>query len=75
MSLSTEGIIDRIDPLPLNVYDFTSIQIEILKATEQAVMIWYEGKERWLPLSVLRVDLKRNLWIANWFCKKERVFL
>lgn len=74
MSLETE-IINQLEPLPQDVYNYTNIEIDILKKTERALMIWYEGRERWIPLSVLRVDQLRKLWIANWFCEKERMFI
>ena len=43
MSLKTEGLIDMLNPLPKNVYNYTRIDIEPLKKTDKALMIWYEG--------------------------------
>jgi hypothetical protein len=75
MSLNIEAVTDHLEPLPHDVYNFTRVDLEILKATGKALMIWYEGAERWIPLSVLRCDNLRNIWLANWFINKEKMFL
>lgn len=75
MSLTIEAIIDRLNPLPHDVYNFTEVRLEPLKATDKALMIWYEEENRWIPFSVLRVDHNRNIWMANWFMDKEKIYL
>lgn len=75
MSLTIEVIIDLLNPLPHDVYNFTKVNIEPLKKTDKALMIWYESENRWIPFSVLRVDNNRNIWMANWFVDKEKIYL
>ena len=71
-----ENIIDHLEPLPHDVYNYTKVNnLEPLKASALAVMIWYEGATRWIPFSVLRTDLNRNIWMANWFIEKEKIYL
>ena len=75
MSLTNEAIIDRLNPLPKDVYNYTKVRLELLKKTDKAVMIWYEEQNKWIPLSVLCVDRNRNIWMANWFMDKEKIYL
>lgn len=70
-----DEIIDKINPLPSNVYDYTKIKLVPERITDKAVSVISESRQRWIPLSVLRVDNNKEIWIANWFQEREGIYL
>lgn len=73
-------ILNTIEPLPHNVYDYTHLYIiDFMKETKDAMLLWIklyhhsdaDSFSGWIPKSVLRIDNNKDLWIANWFKDKE----
>lgn len=54
--------------------DYTLIKVEDVKTdTAKAALILLEGyaSHEWVPYSVLRCDTDGNIYMANWFYKKN----
>lgn len=69
-------LIDKIEPLPHNVYDYK--MLEEVKAdiiTSSAVRLSFKINNKlqkyWLPLSVLAKDRNNNIWLKKWFYEQK----
>jgi hypothetical protein len=69
-------LIDKISPLPGNVYDYKLI--DVLKAdiiTDRAARLEIKVGEKcyifWFPLSALAKDRNNNIWLKKWFYEQK----
>lgn len=69
-------LIDKIEPLPHNVYDY--MLLEEVKAdiiTSSAVRLSYKTGDiilkHWTPLSALAKDKNNNIWMKKWFYEQK----
>lgn len=56
--------------------------VDVIKVTEKAVLVLYEGEERWIPKSIItdpdpddleEGDEREEIEVPMWFAKKEGI--